>query len=280
MRTRNDGKTLTQLTCDRSAKKNVIGVMINVIDYASATDQVILASHQGRGFTVSALAVHGVMTGVLDRTQGYRLNHFDLLVPDGQPVRWALNLLHHAKLSERVYGPTLTLEILKRAERERIPVFFYGSTQKTLSQLRQRIRAAFPEIQIVGAEPSRFGHITPEIADAIAQTIKSSGARIVFVGLGCPRQEVWAFEFRNRLEMPIVAVGAAFPFLAGTLRQAPRWMQDSGLEWLFRLGEEPGRLWRRYLFLNPMYLALVACQRAGLRFRPAGLPPRGEILYG
>jgi exopolysaccharide biosynthesis WecB/TagA/CpsF family protein len=100
------------------------------------------------------------------------------------------------------------------------------------------------------------------------------------VGLGCPRQEVWAYEFRDRLKMPVVAVGAAFPFLAGTLRQAPQWMQDRGLEWLFRLSSEPRRLWRRYLLLSPAYLFLVACQLAGFRFRSAGKPPDGEILYG
>jgi exopolysaccharide biosynthesis WecB/TagA/CpsF family protein len=137
-----------------------------------------------------------------------------------------------------------------------------------------------PGLVIAGAEPSSFGPVSPQAADAIAARIRASGAKIVFVGLGCPRQEVWAYEFRERIGLPIVAVGAAFPFAAGALRQAPRWMQDRGLEWLFRLCSEPRRLWRRYLVLSPIYLFLVFLQWLGFSFRENGPEPTGEILYG
>jgi N-acetylglucosaminyldiphosphoundecaprenol N-acetyl-beta-D-mannosaminyltransferase len=261
-------------------KNNLLGVLVDGVDRESAADRIICAALQHRAYAVSALAVHGVMEGVLDPAHLYRLNHLELVVADGQPVRWALNLLHSVGLQQRVYGPSLTLDVLARAAREKIPVYFYGSTPDVLTLLCANVRSRFPGLIVAGTAPSTFGRINPDLATQIADRVRQSGAQIVFVGLGCPRQEVWAYEFRGRLKMPVVAVGAAFPFLAGTLRQAPQWMQDRGLEWLFRLSSEPRRLWRRYLLLSPAYLFLVACQLAGFRFRSAGKPPEGEILYG
>ena len=254
--------------------------MVTPASYSSATDAIIDAAKSRRAFSVSALAVHGVMTGVLDREHRYRLNELDLLVPDGQPVRWALNLLYRAKLRNRVYGPTLTLELLARASQEQLPVYFYGSTQQVLDLLSSNLKHRFPHLQIVGVEPSKFGKVSHSIAHAIAERIRASGARLVFVGLGCPRQEVWAFEFRERLRLPIIAVGAAFPFIAKTLPQAPPWMQKWGLEWLFRLLHEPTRLWKRYLYLNPLYAVLVMCQLCGITFQSEGSRPTEEVLYG
>jgi N-acetylglucosaminyldiphosphoundecaprenol N-acetyl-beta-D-mannosaminyltransferase len=261
-------------------KRNVLGILIDDASLETATAMVIKAAQRGGPFAVSAMAVHGVMEGVLDEAHRYRLNHLELVVADGQPVRWALNHLHGAGLRERVYGPSLTLSVIARAEQEELPVYFYGSTQDVLVLLCANLRKKFPKLRIAGASPSTFGCISVEIADQIRNQIRDSGARIVFVGLGCPRQEVWAYEFRDRLNLPILAVGAAFPFLAGTLRQAPKWMQDRGLEWLFRLCTEPRRLWRRYLLLSPAYLFLVAWQSLGFSFRAEGAPPGSEILYG
>jgi len=263
-----------------AAKKNLLGVLVDGVDEAFAAALIIEAARKRRRFSVSAIAVHGVMEGVLDPGHLYRLNHLDLVVADGQPVRWALNLMHAVRLKKRVYGPNLTLAVLAQAAQNRIPVFFYGSTPEVLSQLRLNLKMRFPNLMVAGTEPSLFGRTRPEIADQTAARIRQSGAQVVFVGLGCPRQEVWAYEFRHRLDMPIVAVGAAFPFLAGTLRQAPRWMQDRGLEWLFRLWSEPRRLWRRYLLMSPAYLFLVACQLLGFHFDSQGKPPDGEWLYG
>jgi len=274
------GESLDLLKRGEAEKKNLLGVLVDGVDEAYATGTIIQAARQRRVFSVSAIAVHGVMEGVLDPAHLYRLNHLDLVVADGQPVRWALNLMHSAALRQRVYGPNLTLSVLSRAAQERIPVYFYGSTQNILTLLCVNLKARFPGLIIAGAQPSTFGRTPPEIADQVAARIRQSGAQVVFVGLGCPRQEVWAYEFRERLKMPIVAVGAAFPFLAGTLRQAPKWMQDRGLEWFFRLCSEPRRLWRRYLLMSPAYLFLVACQLLGFRFHSEGKPPDGEFLYG
>jgi exopolysaccharide biosynthesis WecB/TagA/CpsF family protein len=264
-----------------TSKHNILGVLIDATDYQKAMDFVFKAAHERRGAAISALAVHGLMTGVFNREQKYRLNHFDLLVPDGQPVRWALNLLYEARLKDRVYGPNLTGKICERAATEGVPVYFYGSTQKTLELLRKKIKETWPTLQVAGMEPSKFRRLSIEEKQDVVQRIRNSGASIFFVGLGCPRQEIFAFEFRQTLDMPILAVGAAFPFLAGSVSQAPVWMQNAGLEWLFRLVSEPKRLWRRYVYLNPAYLFLLALQALRLsRFAPDGKSPAEELLYG
>jgi N-acetylglucosaminyldiphosphoundecaprenol N-acetyl-beta-D-mannosaminyltransferase len=261
-------------------KRSVLGVMVDAVDYDAAVAGIMRAAREHRPFTVSALAVHGVMTGVQDDAHKFRLNSFDLLVPDGQPVRWALNWVHDAGLTDRVYGPDLTLRTLECAERQRCPVYLYGSTPVVLDKLIARLRQLYPDLTVAGAEPSRFRPLDAGEKVALAERINQSGAAIVFVGLGCPRQEVFAFEMKRLVPMPILAVGAAFPFIAGELPQAPIFMQRRGLEWIFRLVHEPRRLCRRYLLLNPYYLFLLAAQLAGIHFSTDGNEPVSELRYG
>ena len=245
-------------------KRNVLGVLVDAVDYEAATEQIIGAAQDRTHFAVTALAVHGVMTGVLDRVHNARLNSFDLVTPDGQPVRWALNLLHDARLTDRVYGPTLTLQVLDQAAAQGLPVYLYGSTQPTLDRLVPALERMFPALKIAGVEASKFRKSHPGEAAEIAERIKASGARIVLVGLGCPRQEIFAYAMRPLLDMPLLAVGAAFDYHAGLLKNPPPWMQKYALEWLWRLGLEPKRLWRRYVLLNPAYLSRLAAQKSGL----------------
>ena len=262
-------------------RHNLLGILVDAVDYEAAIDRVLDAARAHRGAAVSALAVHGVMTGVLDPTHRYRLNQFDLIVPDGQPVRWALNLMYGTKLEDRVYGPELTLRVCERAAVEQAPVFFYGSTQPVLEQMQRNLLKRFPNLQIAGIEASKFRRLTHEEAIEVSTRIRRSGATMVFAGLGCPRQETWAYEFRDLVNMPILAVGAAFPFIAGELRQAPPKLQRIGMEWFFRLCMEPKRLWRRYALLNPAYVALVTMQLARLRtFDAEGIAPESNMLFG
>ena len=247
------------------ARHEVLGVRISATDYDRACAAISQAAHAGQPLTVTALAVHGVMTGTMDAEHRRRLNALDLVVPDGQPVRWALNLLHRTRLTDRVYGPELTLRVCRMAAAQGLPVAFYGSQPEVLSDLRDRLLQRIPGLSIVAMVPSAFRRVDPEEQAAIADSLAASGARILFVGLGCPRQEVWLYEHRHRLRMPMLAVGAAFDFHAGRLPQAPAAMQRRGLEWLFRLRSEPRRLWKRYLFLNPLYVTLLLLQAAGLR---------------
>jgi exopolysaccharide biosynthesis WecB/TagA/CpsF family protein len=247
-----------------AGKRNVLGVLVDAVDYEAATARVMAAARERRPFAVTALAVHGVMTGVLDPPHNARLNSFDLVTPDGQPVRWALNLLHGARLADRVYGPTLTLTVLERCAAEGLPVYLYGSTEPTLARLVPALERMFPALKLAGVEASKFRAAQPGEPAEIAERIRSSGARVVLVGLGCPRQEVFAYAMRPHLDMPLLAVGAAFDYHAGLLKNPPPWMQRHALEWLWRLGLEPKRLWKRYVLLNPAYLARLAAQKSGL----------------
>jgi exopolysaccharide biosynthesis WecB/TagA/CpsF family protein len=251
-------------------KRNVLGVNVDVVDYGAATERIIQAAREQRPMAVTAIAVHGVMTGVQDREHGARLNSFDLVTPDGQPVRWALNLLHSADLADRVYGPDLTLRVLERCAAENLPVYLYGSTEDTLRRLVPALHDLLPELRIVGVEASKFRSAEPGEPEAIADRINGSGARVVLVGLGCPRQEIFVYGMRPLVNAPMLAVGAAFDYHAGQLRKPPPWMQRAGLEWLWRLGLEPRRLWKRYVLLNPAYLARLGAQKAHLwRAAPA-----------
>jgi len=263
-------------------KTNVIGVGVDAVDYESAVGKVMRAAGERVPMAVSALAVHGVMTAVLDPEHRYRVNSFDLVLPDGQPVRWAMNLLHGAGLADRVYGPSFMWKTCEAAAAVGFPVFLYGSRQPVIDRLCVRLRDSIPGLRIAGAEPSKFRQLTANEKRALIERVRSSGAALTFVGLGCPRQEAWAFEYHDALGMPVIAVGAAFDFHAGTLPQAPRLLQRYGLEWVFRLVQEPRRLWRRYLYLNPHYVALVVLQLLGLKkfdLRDVNRPS-SETSYG
>lgn len=266
----------------RRGKRDILGVMVDVVDYESAVAQIIDAAKDRRSFAATALAVHGVMTGALDPEHRFRLNQFDLVVPDGQPVRWALNLLHSTHLRDRVYGPTLMLALCERSARDGIPIYLYGSNESVLANLTKRLQERFPALRIAGSQPSKFRRITSDEKAEIVGEIRSSDAQLVFAGLGCPRQEVWAYEFRDALSMPVVAVGAAFDFHAGTLAQAPQKLQNAGLEWAHRFVQEPKRLWRRYAIYNPLYIAMIAAQGTRLvRFdKTPGTRPKREMNYG
>lgn len=256
-------------------RHELLGIGIDCVDYDAAVDRIVHAARECRHLGVSALAVHGVMTGHDDAQHRQRLRDLDLVVPDGQPVRWALNALHGVGLRERVYGPELTQRVCAAAAAAGLPVYLYGSTEVVLRELATNLEASHPGLQIAGARPSLFRPASADEQRSIAGEIAASGARICLVGLGCPRQEVFVHEHRDLLSMPMLAVGAAFDFHAGHLAQAPGWMQDRGLEWLYRLLREPRRLWRRYLVLNPRFVAAVLRQWRGRPTpdAPDGAPP-------
>jgi len=241
-------------------KKNVLGVAINALDYECAIERIMANAKAGKRCATTALAVHGLMTGVLEPAHRHRLNSFDLVTPDGQPVRWALNLLYGTKLPDRVYGPNLTLQVCQEAARKGLSVYFYGSKAEVVDKLCERMRVMCPGLKIAGAQPSEFRTLSAREQMATVEKIRSSGAHILFVGLGCPRQEVFTYEMSQHLNMPVLAVGAAFDYHAGLLQEPPRFLQDAGLQWLYRLCQDPGRLWRRYLFTNTQFLAMFLAQ--------------------
>ena len=234
------------------------------MDYDFAVSSIISHAKAHERFATTALAVHGVITGALDRVHRHRLNTFEMVTPDGQPVRWALNLIYGTRLDDRVYGPNMTLMVCQEAARQGVPVYFYGSKPNVLELLCKRMQGLCPGLIVAGAQPSRFRTLTPEEQLETVEEIRNSGAEILFAGLGCPRQEVFAYEMSQHLNMPILAVGAAFDYYSGLLDEPPAILQRMGLQWFYRLCQEPRRLWRRYLFTNSQYVALVTAQWLGL----------------
>lgn len=242
----------------RPERRSVVGAAISVTDYDETVACVLAAARRSEPYLVTALAVHGVVEARMKPEVRRAIEDFDIVTPDGQPVRKALNWLHGAGLDDRVYGPTLTLRLCQRAAEEGVPVYFYGSTPEVVATLARSMQDRYPGLRVAGAEPSIFRPLTPAESRELGERIRASGAGIVFIGLGCPRQELFARQHREIVGRPMICVGAAFDFHSGTKRQAPAWMQEHALEWLFRLGQEPRRLLRRYAVTNTIFVwALV-----------------------
>lgn len=203
--------------------------------------------------------VHMVMEAYDDPAFRRVVNGADLVTPDGMPLVWFLRRLGHP-LKDRVYGPTLTLWVLEAAAREGVPVGFFGASPDVLETLIQNVRLKYPAVRVSYHFSPPFREPTPEEDEETVRAIQESGAGILFVGLGCPKQERWMAAHRGRISAVMLGVGAAFDFHAGRVKQAPAWMQQRGMEWLFRLMTEPRRLWKRYLKHNPRFAALAAWQ--------------------
>lgn len=241
---------------DRNSRR-VLDVEVDVTSYPDATDRIMTWASQGESRYVCACNVHMVMEAHDDVAFRDTVNGADLVTPDGVPVVWALRLMG-MRDATRVYGPDLMLALCGRAERDSVPVGLYGGSPAVLERLGRQLMERFPDLVVAYAHSPPFGPGTASEDDLDA--IGRSGARILFVALGCPKQERWMARYRGRIPVVMVGVGAAFDFVAGTKRQAPRPLQRVGLEWVFRLATEPRRLWRRYAVHNPRYLWLLARQ--------------------
>lgn len=198
--------------------------------------------------------VHSVITAQHDIAFGQALEGADMSTPDGMPVTWMLRQMGFPE-QQRINGPDLMWRYCALAEQRGEPVFFYGNTKQTLAALAQKLRLAFPRLRIAGMISPPFRPLTAAEDDDIVVRINASGARVVFVSLGCPKQELWMAAHRGRIDAVMIGVGAAFDYHAGTIKRAPLWMQQRGLEWLYRLCAEPRRLWKRYLVTNSLFIA-------------------------
>jgi len=255
-------------------KYDLMGVGISATTYDEAVEAIFQAVGSREPAVVSLQAAHAVTTASGDPDLRAKVNTFEMIGPDGQPVRWALNLLHGLGLRDRLYGPELTLRLCRRAAQQRVPVYFFGSTPEVLSRLQANLTAMFPGLAVAGVESPPFRVLCEAERDAAVERINASGAGIVFIGLGAPKQDHFAHDHRDRIRAVQVCVGAAFDFHAGTLEMAPAWMQRRGLEWLYRLMKEPRRLWRRYLSTNSVFLLRLMLALAG---RLARRRPRPSV---
>jgi N-acetylglucosaminyldiphosphoundecaprenol N-acetyl-beta-D-mannosaminyltransferase len=246
------------------AAPRILGMRVDPTSYEEATEKVLAWAAVGESRYVCVANVHMVMEAHDDPSFRALVNAADLVTPDGMPLVWMLRKLGHPH-QERVCGPELTSRVCAEAARRGVPVGFYGGHPEALEALVRNLSARFPGLWVVYAYSPPFRPLTPEEDERVTEEINASGARILFVGLGCPKQEWWMAEHKGRVRAVMLGVGAAFDFHAGRVRQAPVWMQRAGLEWLFRLVQEPRRLWRRYLKHNPRFLLLAFLQLTGMR---------------
>lgn len=268
-----DALTAVEATC-WPGKVDLFGVRCTPTTYDEAERTILTAARRGEGAIVSCHAVHALVTSSCDADLGDKVNTFDMVIPDGQPIRWALNWLHGAGLQERVYGPDLMLRLCAGAERMQVSIYLYGGSPSVLDKLYANLERAFPQLSIAGAYSPPFRPLTAKEDQAVVDRIRASGAGLVFVGLGCPKQDLFAYAHRSRIPAVQVCVGAAFDFHAGVKGTAPPWMQRHGLEWFYRLASEPRRLWRRYLVTNSIFVWKLA---NGLVRHWCGKAPRQPI---
>jgi N-acetylglucosaminyldiphosphoundecaprenol N-acetyl-beta-D-mannosaminyltransferase len=250
------------------AKREIVGLPIAMTDYTEAMDVMDgMIARRRRGY-VCATAVHAVMVAQNDPEMRAALQGSTLTVPDGMPLVWAANLLGE-ELADRVYGPELMLRYCERSRDRGHRVFLYGGRdQGSLAQLALNLRLRFPGIKIVGGYSPPFRPLTAEEEESVARQIDAARPDVVWVGIGVPKQEKWMARMRESIEAPVLAaVGAAFDFHAGRVSMAPQWMQDRGLEWTYRIAQEPRRLLPRYLIHNPRFVAKIAAQLARERLR-------------
>ncbi len=254
-----------ELAAEERVSRYILGMRVDRTDYAAASRQVVEWARSGESRYVCAASVNNVMEAHDSPEFRQVMNQADLVTPDGMPLVWALRRLG-VRRAARVYGPSLTPAVLSAAGRAGLPVGFYGATSEVLAKLTREVRRRFPGIDIRYSYAPPFRPLTPEEDGDVVRAIRESGVRILFVGLSTPKQEQWMAAHKGVVPAVMLGVGAAFDFLAGTKPQAPRWMQDVGLEWAFRLATEPRRLWRRYLKHNPRFAALLARQLVAERF--------------
>jgi N-acetylglucosaminyldiphosphoundecaprenol N-acetyl-beta-D-mannosaminyltransferase len=241
--------------------RDILGLPIAMTDYTEAMDVMDgMIARRERGY-VCATAVHAIMVGQDDSEMRSALRGSTMTVPDGMPLVWAANLLGE-DLTDRVYGPELMLRYCERSRDMGHRIFLYGGRdQGSLAQLALNLRLRFPGIKIVGGYSPPFRPLTDEEETAVADQIDAARPDVVWVGIGVPKQEKWMAHMRDRIEAPVLAaVGAAFDFHAGRVSMAPSWMQERGLEWTYRIAQEPRRLLPRYLIHNPRFVARVAVQ--------------------
>ena len=242
---------------------SLIGLHVGVTSYDIAITQLLNWVNENDSHYICIANVHMAMEAYDSASYRKIVNSADLVTPDGMPLVWMIRLKGQCD-QQRVYGPTLMLHVLEAASRENIPVGFYGGKPEVLESLIGRMQARYASLNVTYSFSPPFRAVSPEDDAVIVDQINQSGVRILFVGLGCPKQEVWMAEHRGRVNAVMLGVGAAFDFHAGVKPQAPAWMQWVGLEWLFRLATEPRRLWKRYLYHNPRFIALAIADLLGL----------------
>jgi N-acetylglucosaminyldiphosphoundecaprenol N-acetyl-beta-D-mannosaminyltransferase len=239
--------------------KMILGCFINAGSWEHTINRIHRwsAAHESRYICICN--VHSVVTARQDKVFHNALVNADMATPDGMPITWMLRQMGFPK-QQRINGPDLMWNYCELAERMNESIFLYGSTQKTLDNLQRRLSISYPKLVIAGSYSPPFRTLSNEEDAEITERINNSGANVVFVSLGCPKQELWMQAHRGKINAVMIGVGAAFDYHAGTIKRAPLWMQNHGLEWLHRLYSEPRRLWKRYMVTNSIFIVVAGWQ--------------------
>lgn len=237
----------------------VLGAFIDALSWEGATEKIVAWGAARESRYICVCNVHSVVSTTLDPELRAAVNGADMSTPDGAPVAWVMRRLGFP-YQERINGPDLMWRYLGVAERLGQTVFLYGSTEATLARLRESMAVSFPRLIVAGTLSPPYRLLSASEAEDEVRVINGSGANVLFVGLGCPKQEKWMAARRGRINALMIGVGAAFDYHSGTTRRAPLWMQRKGLEWLYRLCAEPRRLFKRYLITNTLFVIGVARQ--------------------
>jgi N-acetylglucosaminyldiphosphoundecaprenol N-acetyl-beta-D-mannosaminyltransferase len=240
-------------------KQIVIGFPVAALSFQEQADIILKWASQRLSKVVCVANVHMLIEGTQKPDFAKVLQNADLLTPDGMPLVWVMKLLR-GKSQDRVAGMDLMLALCQKAQTHNIGIFFVGSTPEILNCIRLRLRQDFPDLMISGMEALPFRPLTLAEDESIIRQINASGAGIVMVSLGCPKQEKWMHEHKDRIQAVMLGLGGAFPVYAGVQKWAPLWVRQAGCEWLYRLLQEPKRLWKRYAVTIPPFIAL-ACQQ-------------------
>jgi N-acetylglucosaminyldiphosphoundecaprenol N-acetyl-beta-D-mannosaminyltransferase len=255
-------KTLSPLRVEKGMLRKgqrILGTWIDALAWDEAIERVVQWGALRTSRYVCICNVHSVVTATRDQAFQRALGDADMTTCDGAPIAWALRRLGFPG-QERIAGPDLMWRYLRHAAPLGHRVYLYGSTEATLTRLRERLAREFPGIEVVGMRSPSFHTVAAADDDAEVADINRCGANVVFVGLGCPKQEKWMAAHRGNVNALMIGVGAAFDYHSGTLTRAPVWLQEHGLEWLYRLGCEPRRLMRRYLVTNSLFVVGIAAQ--------------------
>ncbi|MFW8602533.1 WecB/TagA/CpsF family glycosyltransferase [Desulfobacterota bacterium M19] len=232
--------------------KKILKIPVAVTSYQDAGERILAASREGIGRYVCVANVHMCMEAFDDADFCRVVNGANLVVPDGVPLVWALKALGLA--ASQVRGSDLLLHVCREAEKAGQSIGLYGGTEQSLLDFQAFLGRKFPELNISFASSPPFRELSVQEKTQYVEDINNSGCRVLFVGIGCPKQEKWMAEHKDKLACVMIGVGAAFDFFSGRMKHAPRWMQKIGLEWLFRLASDPRRLWKRYLKHNPRFI--------------------------
>lgn len=230
---------------------------ITACDYEFILSKIEKAVSNKKKLLISPVASQTLVLAYKNKKIKTSLDKFDYLVPDSQWIKRALNLLYGIRLKKRVYGPDLMLKVCALAQKRKWNIFLYGTDLPTLDLLHKNLLARYPRLSIVGTEPSKYRNLTKTESKDLQNRLSRSGADILFIAIGSPNQEVFAERISQGQHVTIIPVGAAFDFISGVKKQAPRWMGELGFEWLFRLIQEPGRLWGRYMLLGSLFAAYI-----------------------